>query len=303
MRNALLVLAILVSGCAAPPPVAQQSPSVEPRDPVAQVATLRTLNDGHHPVNADFRREVAEGLAASDGRAQYYALQAAPQVVTAPEVREQLIVLASSPEAYRAVPALEVLSEPDRFALDDGVAAVFYHALDHAQPAVVLTALDRMGTQAESMAARSGVYDKVVALTRHQNPFIRGRAIELTTRMVAPSQQVALAGTLRNLLRDRSPYVRSKAAEALGEMGDKSSIRAIAPLLDDSSASEVKASYVDLLGETVPMEDQGSTWARVDDAALYALHLLDVFQYGDVDPERMDQDIAREVKRAKQKLK
>jgi HEAT repeat protein len=265
---------------------------------VHQVAALRQVNDQDAP-DARGRSQIADGLASSDGRVQYFAFQAARKAVSDPRVREQLLRLAASPKAYEAVPALEDLAEPDRFSLDDEVAGAFYRALGHPDPAVVITALDKLGVEAESLAARPGFSERVTGLFAHPNEQVRGRAIELSRRMAAPSERAALAGLLRGRLQDPSPYVRSKAAEALGELGDKTAIPALMKLLDDHASSAVKTEYVDLMGDRVPLEDQGSTWSRVDDAALYALHLLDVFDYGQIDPDRVDQDLAREARRAR----
>lgn len=276
-----MLVCLLCVGCA----------SVPRPDPVGQVAALRHQDPG--------AAKVAEGLASSDGRVQYFAFQAAPRVVTDPDVREQLLRLAASPHPYLAVPALETLSEPDRFSLDDGVAAAFFQALSHSDPAVVATALDRMGTAPESFSARPGFYEKVLSLAQSAPPLVSGRALELSRRMAPPAGKAALAGMLRRKLRDPNPYVRSKAAEALGEMGDKTAIPALLGMLSDHSNSEARVSYVDLLGETVSLEDQGSTWGRVDDAALYALHMLDEFEYGQVDPDHLDRDLAREARRAR----
>lgn len=254
------------------------------------------MNDGRHRVQDD---QVATGLASSDGRVVYFALQAAPPVAKDPEVRAELVRLASSGKPHEAIPALEILSEPDRFSLDDAVSSAFFEALSSDQPAIVLTALDRMEIDAESLAARPGFWEQVMSLTSHSHPFVRGRALETVIRMAAPADEAALKSHLRAKLSDQHPYVRSKAAEGLGELGDKVAIPELLKLLDDHRASDVKASYIDLLGETVELEDTGSTWSRVDDAALFALHMLDVFEYGQIDPDHVDRDIQREIRRAR----
>lgn len=292
MRDALLALAFFLTGCAASPPVAERPKP----DPVKQIASLRNQQ---RPADAS---QVADGLSSADGRVQYFALLAATDKSQEEKVRRELLRLSGSQHAYQAIPALELLSDQDRYSLDDGVASAFYHALDHPDPAVIVRALDRMGTEAESLSARPGFYEKVLSLTGHQSAYVRGMAVELTPHMVAPSEEASLKSLLRGKLKDSSPYVRSKAAAALAELEDKSAIPELVKLLDDPSPSQVQTSYVDLMGDEVPLEDSGSTWSRVDDAALAALDFLGVFDYGQVDPDHRDQDIRQEADRARRAL-
>ncbi len=206
----------------------------------------------------------------------------------------------------RAHPALGA-----RFAAQEALAALppapdtgrlLVDALGDSATVLVASALLRLSGRVHALAERDAVRAACARLSDHTDPGVRGAALALRSQLVTGAEsRAALGRDLDASLSDPHPYVRSQAALAVGRLRRKASLEKLMELVRDSADNAYRLDGFTLLdGSPGALEFPGSTWRRVDDAALEALSYLSLalaepFSYGDVRADQVERDIARQV--------
>lgn len=251
---------------------------------------------------------ILKGLNSSDGFVLHYALKAAPDALGQEpntEVTAKLVEIGNTHPAIGArIEVLNALATATGYEKNPDIVALFIKALKD-EPAVADTALFRRSfgfTKAEKAEEMKAAVD---GLLSHEDPGVRGRAIEPAWDFHNRDNEWALM-VVAPLVKDKNPFVRSKAAHVLGLTKDPRAVSHLMALLDDKSKNTYGSTYQNLLGRTETIHHDGSAWSRVDDAALYALNNItrnlpesDRFEYERIDYKNVEGDISAQVAKAK----
>lgn len=228
-------------------------------DPVVAAAALRALptslakkESAKELPQEDLERALLKHLDSKEAEVLAAALTAAPiallQGKGSSALSSRLLQLAQGdrPAPERAA-ALEALAAARLRPRPAEFTAAFTAALAAKEPHLVAIGLRSLAKGNASFPPGSPEHARLVELTGHTDPGIRGEAL----RLLALSRNAVDAAVLEKLqgaLRDEHAFVRAQACEALARVGEKSTIHALAPLLDDEAPSRY-----DLSG-----------WTRVD---------------------------------------
>lgn len=227
--------------------------------------------------DADVDRVLLKYLASDDERLLGAALAAAriplmgaPSAELLGRIRE-LAGSESRPPAVRYA-AVEVLNlvPPERRTAE--FLATLGALLSSSEAYLVSAALDALGLTGTALGtyperARE-VSARVVALTEHPDPGVRGRALIQLSALDAEAEasKRALAA-----LADPHPYVRSAACAALATVGRRSAIHHIVEQVGDKQPAVYELSVPSILGEANSLVHVVPGRASVSESALYAL--------------------------------
>lgn len=280
----------------------------EALDGMSKTYSSYTRSDKRNPVDEAYVATVSKHLASEDKAVRYWALQAAGQaLIENPDsgpIASLNKIASDDKELGARYEALESLAKNRDWDKSDETVQVFLKALED-EPAVISIALFRLEGKVRSISSKEEFASRTRALLKHQDPGVRGRATKISTQVVADDGQAELASELEGMLKDENAFVRSEAAEALAHLRHLSSTEKIVALLDDHEKNTYDIKFDNLLGRKDTVHHDGSAWSRVDDSALHALETMSVrlgdkkFTYAKIDYKKVDEDIAREVKRAK----
>lgn len=227
------------------------------------------------------------------------------------EVGQQHAVSPATPSVQRAAEPIE----PFRTASDDAAVSGLVNRLGAQQPQLVSAALAALERSADleqnARLENTGLRRRVLELTAHENPGVRGRALRLLANLArrsvppwpprgtgwGPLNGVAVRTSLREpahvpvslweaaLARawaaraDPHPYVRAEACEALARLGYIQAIHGLMQLVDDRQPS-----HYELEGFTLEDGRPGRLRhgipgrALVSDSVLHAIQTLSAGQ-------------------------
>ncbi|MCA9494933.1 MAG: HEAT repeat domain-containing protein, partial [Myxococcales bacterium] len=207
----------------------------------------------------------------------------------------------SGPARYDALRVLDRTT----WTQDPTLSAPFTAALDAEDPYVVSEALRLIRYRTAGLSDPSAFREAAMARTSDIDPGIRGRAALLLARL-AP-EDPAVRARLIELAADPHGYTRAAAAEALGELEWPSASHVLIGLVDDHAKAVWDMNPFERLdGSTEVLHHSGSSFERVDDAALRALQRAtaslgdEAYAYREVSLRYLDLDIiaaGRDAKR------
>jgi hypothetical protein len=260
--------------------------------------------DTKEMVNADYKLVVSTLLDSPDDTVRARAIEAARvsidgDVPDNPTIGK-LVGMAGASAAQRYA-VLDTLWYVDSWDKDDAIAGVYIGALDAAEPYVVSAALSKLRSGYYNLSDGAGAYKKVEGLLAHDDPGVRGRALEALAAMASKHGDAGAAGdAAHKLLKDGHPYVRSEAAGAVASLKREASIHQLMNMIEDSEKNTYDIEGFKLLdGSDGRLHHDGSAWSRVDDAVFSALKTMtyggdDPFDY-QVKADTKDQDLADAV--------
>jgi hypothetical protein len=230
--------------------------------------------------DADFVTVVNEHLATKDPKIATRALLAARTGMAGKDASPQLITTVASlasrdpyrsgPGRYAVIDALRVISATQR---TPEVVKIFEQSLDSSDTYVVSYALQALYRATRSIENRNELKGKVLGMAKHEDPGVRGRALELLGALGRDDQEVLK--TVLAALSDPSPYVRSEAAQAVARLRYRPAIHALVKLVDDKESNRYDIrNWTMLDGKPGRLHHDGSPWSRVDDAAMNAIRSL-----------------------------
>jgi hypothetical protein len=189
-------------------------------------------------------------------------------------------VFKSSAQAPRRLAALDTLNllRPDRRSA--AVLATFGAALQAPEPYLVSTGLlglvdSRAALGLASAEFKSELGRKVIELTGHADPGVRGRALHLLAQVegLVPEAEVAAKG--EQLVGDANGYVRGEAAEATGRARQARYIARLVSLTRDMAPTQYELTgWQRLDGSPGTLMHATPGRRRVAEAALFALREL-----------------------------
>lgn len=251
---------------------------------------------------------ILKALNSSDKSILYYGLRASGDALGKEpnkEVEAKLVEIAgTSPELGARLEAVDALSRATGFDTDPAVMEVYLKALNDEAP-VASTALFRRTYSMSKSDKGEELKKTAVALLKHKDPGVRGRAVDFVAALYAQEPEFILT-TIGPMAKDKDPFVRSSAAGALALTRDMRAADILITMVDDHEKNTYDIKYPNLLGKMETVHHDGSAWSRVDDAALYALKSLTYtlgegkrFVYDKIDYKKIDADIAASAKKAK----
>jgi hypothetical protein len=176
----------------------------------------------------------------------------------------------SGPGRYAIIDTLRVVSAAQR---TPEVVRVFEESLDSKETYVVSYALQALYRATRSIEDRDGLKSKALALAKHDDPGVRGRAIELLGTL--GRDDAAVLKLVLAALSDESPYVRSEAAESVSRLRHRPAMHALIKLVDDKESNRYDIrDWTTLEGKPGRLHHDGSPWSRVYDAAMNAMRSL-----------------------------
>jgi len=284
----------------------------------AVVAALRGLintyssrqeSEKRNSAGEDYKAVIAKHLASEDPKVKHWAIRASAHALgenPAPEVVDQLVVfITEGPVVGQRHDAVDVMNSLKDYAKDPKVAEALYVALDDEHPAVRSEALFRLRGKTYGLEEKEKFLNKGLELTGHEDPGVRGRALSFVGKL-GRDHEDKVKPVLLEGLKDPHPYPRSEALSALAYMKATDALPEIMPLLDDSEKNTYQITFENLLGQKDRVHHDGSPWSRVDDAALRSIKSMTFmmkeqkFELGDIKGKTKEEDIAREVGRAKE---
>ncbi len=160
-------------------------------------------------------------------------------------------------------------------------AALFIDALEAEEPWLVSNALFRM----ENAIPRDvdwapPLRNRVLELTRHPDPGVRGRAAGTLARMVSrmpetDPNRVAATARLVEMMSDENPYAKSEGIAAQHVLRNAAALPEIATHLTDATPNTYTIrGWQRLSGSSGRTHHDGSAWSQVRDSALYAIRFL-----------------------------
>ena len=290
-------------------------------DPAVQAAALRAMDNTWYSqeykdypiVNEEYHQVILKRLGSDDGSVQAAALKAggASVAVDPPSrpVIDKLVELMSTdgkPELHYSV--MDAIYRMDDWEDDDAVAGAVLKAMQN-DPAYVKSEILFRADSAYGLSNRAEWWDEVKKSLDDPDPGVRGRAVSVayTLGRSDDAKKAELAEKIHGMLDDEHPYVRSEAAEVLAQMQHFASLPKFIALLDDSEGNTYDIrDFKEINGNSGSVHHDGSPWSRVDDAMLYAIERLtgsmgeQKFDYGDVGGDDWEEDIKREIGRAKE---
>jgi len=274
----------------------------------------KTFSPGENPqkekVDEAYRAVVLKLLDSSVPAILGGALEAAQlglqgQTEMSPLSQKVLQIAQEHSEAAARLEALNALQRMKDFQQNEAIASAFLKAMQAPEPYLKSLSLFRIQFNNYNLARKPDFYSRAAELMKDPDAGVRGRALEVASVLVSPEEQASLGQQITAMLGDKSAYVRSVAADALGRLGYRPAIPKMVELLDDQASNTYDISYRRLNGSQGSEHHDGSAWSRVDDAMLWGLSQLTFsfgpqkFSYGKIDYKNVPGDIAREVKLCK----
>ncbi len=264
--------------------------ATSPNDNVV-AASLQALTRAIKPVvDADYRLLVKTYLAAKPAPLVGGALVATRPLLAADPPDEEILAavvrIAKDHEMPQArVLAIRQLNSVKAFQLPkpqpgntkERVVEALLDAADDPIEYVAAGALMRLaGAAYAEMPKRDAAFAIAQKQAAHKDAAVRGRALQLAARLAkAPEEKAAVGALAEAALTDADPFVRSMAAEAVGQTGRLAALPKLVALVDDTAENVHRRDGVtSLTGEPLEMAHDGSPGRRVDDAALIALQKL-----------------------------
>ncbi len=259
--------------------------------------------------NERYDTVVLKYLDSENKRLLAYALEAAGTLLAAPEpnpaVVDKVVAIATGHKEMAArQKAVDLLYKVDKRAEDEAVMGAFLKALSD-EPAVASIALFRLDSTSPSPVNKTDLQAKLEELLKHEDPGVRGRALLVVERYTDRDQKAGLVDKMAPFLKDAHAFVRSCAVKALASSRNTKAVATVMTVIDDKEKNTYDIRFEGLLGNDSVHHD-GSAWSRVDDAVLTALDAMtgslgdNRFKKERIDSKKVDEDIAAEVKRAKE---
>lgn len=251
---------------------------------------------------------IIKGLKSDDPEVLHFALRSAGKALGEEpneEVKTILIDYVNNHDHVAARhEALDALTSLDRYAEKPEIVDVFLKAMKDDAPVASL-ALFRSKYSLVSGDKGDEVKATLQELLKHEDPGVRGRAIDLIAQFSRDGDALILEKA-EPMLKDKNPFVRASALDALSRVKDPKAVHLIMTLVDDTEKNTYDIRYENLLGKQDTVHHDGSAWSRVNDAALYALKSAtyrlpeeERFIYDKIDYKKVDEDIAAQAKKAK----
>jgi hypothetical protein len=183
---------------------------------------------------------------------------------------------------YSVVDVLSLVPPGRRSA---GVLRVFEANLTAREPHLIAQglealALDVPALQRSPELTRS-VAPRVLSLTQHEHPAVRGRALELLASLDGAAEQAQSFERARALLADTEPFVRAAAASVLARLGRRSAVHDLVKLVDDKALARCELEAQSLLApEPVRLVYAVPGRLHVSESALFALSALSQGELG-----------------------
>ncbi|MEI8256463.1 MAG: HEAT repeat domain-containing protein [Deltaproteobacteria bacterium] len=204
------------------------------------------------------------------------------------DVLTALVDLASHhPQPEGRYEAMQILWNSSVIRNTPAQMAPYVAALEAPEPWLVSTALFRINGFAYSYPDKAALATRLIALTQHADPGVRGRAAEILGTIGSRERTLApqIVPVLMHLLDDPNAFTKSEAMNALASMDHRPALHRIVTMLDDQTSNTYDIrGFNDLLGSTASVHHDGSAWSRVGDAGLNAIRTFssrmnDPFRY------------------------
>ena len=147
---------------------------------------------------------------------------------------------------------------------------VYSHLYTDEGPVAAAAIDTTLGPFADDEPLRTDVLGSMKKLMEHQEPLVRGRALDKYSS-INRKDQAAVIAQARKMLKDGHPFVVAEALRILGETKDESLIPEIAKFFDDTRENEIHLKFEDADGKSTQINDGGLTGKSVADAATRAL--------------------------------
>lgn len=241
--------------------------------------------------DADYVAAVEKHLGTEDPKLAARVLLAARTAISGKEgnvgLIDKIVAMAdrdpykSGPGRYAIIDTLRVVSSNNR---SPALVKVFEDSLDAKETYVVSYALQALYRSSRSVKDVAPVKAKALELAKHEDPGVRGRAIELLGAF--GKDDPAVRELVLTALGDKSPYVRSEAAESIARLRYRPAIHALMPLVDDKESNRYEIrDWTTLDGKPGRLHHDGSPWSFVYDAAMNAVRSL---SGGELELERVN---------------
>ena len=233
-------------------------------------------NEKNLLVDDDYTAIVAAHINHSDKAVQMGALSAAYPIVRGDnpnaEVVQMLVdVCRNHPEAaakYSAGASLNAMGGKSREANPE-VPKVMIELYDE-EPFVAANAIGWTfnNFQGDS-AAEKAMFDALLKALKHENPVVRGNALEKFASLSKDKAKVLEEA--KKLVGDSEGYPTAQALKVLGASGDESVIPIIAKFFDDTRECSISLKFTNLAGKGSQTNHGGLLGHSVGDAATRAL--------------------------------
>lgn len=176
--------------------------------------------------------------------------------------------------------ALEALNDLQPQRREARAIEAFETALSAPEAHLVSLALFALEQSSRSFAASPGLLPgtlgpRVVELTRHTDPGVRGRALRLLAEVDGLADEATRYTRARELLGDEAPYVRAVAADTLSRLGRVAAVHDLVHHVDDLAlARHDLAGWLTLDGTPGVVEHALPGRKRVAEAVQYAMVTL-----------------------------
>ncbi len=259
-------------------------------EPRVVEAALEAISSAYSPrstqkeaPDADLDRVLLEYLPSSQPKILAAALSAARiPLMGKPSDRLLAAVAARGSERedvvvrYSVVDVLNLVAPARR---NDDVLRVFEAALAAREAHLVASGLEALTMSLPALSAAPAraklLAPRVLTLTQHGDPGVRGRALELLVGLEGTSEHAETFSRARAALGDSHPFVRAAGASVLARLGQRSAVHELAKLVDDKAPSQYETEAQSLLEEKPMRLVYGVPGRRhVSENALYALSVL-----------------------------
>ena len=250
-------------------------------------------------------------LNSSDETEQFYALKSADDCFGKepdPGVKAKVLEMATShPKVGGRYAAFETLGNYGNRGKDNAAMDAYLKGFQDEAPVAYMALF---WTRALGSSERKDdIKAALVGLLDHKSEAVQGEAIFALGSNFGFSQGEIVLEKVPPYLKSESAFVRAKSLDALARVRDAKVYELLKPLLDDKAETKIKLPYTDLRGKEVKKQISTFGWGRVDGTALKALESVsrsvsrdNPFKLGKVDYKTQADDIAREVKLAKEWL-
>lgn len=195
---------------------------------------------------------------------------------------EHLLTLANGPDSTPALryAVLNTIWQSQE-AFDEQHMPFIVSALNADEPWLVSLALFRVkGNVPHDEAYGAPIRAKLLELTSHADPGVRGRAIAALAAAVsrlpeADAERTAAIARSVEMLADPHPYAKSEAINAQSTLQNVAVLPQLSALLDDATSNTYDIrGWQTIAGQTGRVHHDGSAWSQVRDSALAALRSL-----------------------------
>ncbi len=244
---------------------------------------LRDDDEDRLAVDEDYVTVVAAHLNSDNDQVLSNAIRASRSVLRDEEVGydavlPRLLEMATGPRPEVAYEVVEILTAVHDGAENEEVIAAYVEVLNDSEPHIMSRALFRLRHISRVEDAADELWDPVLAATEHDDPGVRGRAIELLARLpgwgfsIDEERAQVVGERAVEMFEDENPFVRSRAAGATASVDYVEAVPHLLELIDDHQRNTYDLEgWTQLDGRSGRLHHDGSAWSRVSDAALRAL--------------------------------